>query len=240
MAYTDNELFASVTVGNNQLRVSPRHIEPKTFAPVSGGATLERLTPVAFDTVLEKWLAWTNTDGLNEVQTVTIDATGGTFTLSFGGETTGALAWNISAAALLAALEALEGIEVGDLTVTLDTLVYTITFGGSNAKKDVPVLVADAGSLTGGGSTATVAVSVAGTVSTGRSEIRGFVWPDEIVLDDSGDGNEDVLGQVLTEGLVHYDDIVLVAGEDEDVLKEALRSGPRALGLVIQGLDKVR
>lgn len=71
--------------------------------------------------------------------------------------------------------------------------------------------------------------------ANGTGTISGFVWPDDIVLDAS----DEVLGNVLLEGTVHFDDIV-VTGGTEAQLKTALRDGPRALGLHIQGLDQVR
>jgi len=73
----------------------------------------------------------------------------------------------------------------------------------------------------------------------GVDVIAGFVWPDSIVLDDSGDGNEDVMGQVMLAGRVHYDDIVLPSGETQGVLDAALKSGPREKGLFIYGLEGV-
>ena len=40
------------------------------------------------------------TNGVNEVKTLTISATGGTFTLTYSGQTTTAIAFNATAAAL--------------------------------------------------------------------------------------------------------------------------------------------
>ena len=62
-----------------------------------------------------------------EVQTVTIGGgpTGGTFTLTIDGKTTAAIAYNASAATVAAALNKLNGVNVG---VTLASNVYTITF----------------------------------------------------------------------------------------------------------------
>lgn len=53
--------------------------------------------------------------GTDEVQSVTVsDATGGTFTLSFGGKTTAAIAYNATPAQVQAALQALSTIGKGD------------------------------------------------------------------------------------------------------------------------------
>lgn len=53
----------------------------------------------------------------NEVQNVTNDATGGTFTLTFDGEETGDIAFDATAAVLEAALEALASINAVDVTL---------------------------------------------------------------------------------------------------------------------------
>lgn len=94
--------------------------------------------------------------GTNEVQTIEVTGspTGGTYTLTFDGQTTTALAYNANAAAILAALEALSNVDAGDLTVT-GTNPFTVTFigklGGANQSQltSTPALT--------GGSTPTVA-----------------------------------------------------------------------------------
>lgn len=129
MAFTANELLSQDGDFVQQLRARADHIQPKTFA--SGSGTLERLTPVAFNTSSTKWVVWTN--------------------------------------------------------------------GGSN----------------------------------GTGTIKGFIWPDPVVLSASGE----VLGNVMTAGLIHFADIVVPYGETSGNLKTALRGTVRALGFTIQGLD---
>lgn len=73
--------------------------------------------------------------GTNEAQTVTITGTptGGTFTLEYDGETTAAIAYNATAAAVKAALDALPNIIVGDVVVTGGPgpgTPYVVTFVG--------------------------------------------------------------------------------------------------------------
>ena len=65
--------------------------------------------------------------GNNEVQSITIDATGGTFTITFSGQTTAALAFNASAAVVLAALEALSTIGAGNVAVQKVLNRWTLT-----------------------------------------------------------------------------------------------------------------
>ena len=118
------------------------------------------------------------TDGVNEVVTITIDATGGTFTITFGGQTTAALAWNASAAVVQAALEGLSSIGSGNITVGLAALVYTLTFSGSLSGKDVGNVTTSAAGLTGGGQTANVAVTTAGVNGSYRGAEPGQVMLD--------------------------------------------------------------
>jgi hypothetical protein len=240
MTYKTNELYSSVD-RDPDLRCEPSHMQVKTFAPVSGGGTLTALTPVAFKITTGKWVVWSGDASVEEVQTITIDATGGTFALTFEGATLATPAWNITAAALLTAMEGLPAIRPGDITVTLDTLVYTITFlkAGDWGDQDVPIITTDATNLTGGGGTAVVAVDEAGVAGDGVDVISAFVWSDSIVLDDSAVGNEDVQGHVVMAGRIHYDDIVLPSGETQSVLDAALQSGPREKGLFIYGLEGV-
>lgn len=91
--------------------------------------------------------------GADEVQTATITGgpTGGTFTLTYSGQTTSAIAYNATAAAVQGDLEALSNLAPGDVTVTGSAGgPYTLTFGGALAKTDVAALTASGASLTGG------------------------------------------------------------------------------------------
>lgn len=97
--------------------------------------------------------------GTNEQQTVTITGTptGGTFTLTFRGQTTAAIAYNASAANVVTALEALSGIGTGGVTATGGALPGTpvvVTFKTINAGINVPQMTADGSGLTGGTSPA--------------------------------------------------------------------------------------
>jgi hypothetical protein len=97
--------------------------------------------------------------GTDEVQTVTITGTptGGTFTITFSGQTTAAIPYNASASAVQSALEALSNISSGDIVVAggpLPGTPVTVTFsGGSYDGADVPQMTATA-SFTGGTSPA--------------------------------------------------------------------------------------
>jgi hypothetical protein len=104
--------------------------------------------------------------GTDEVQTITIDAAGGTFTITFGAQTTVALAWNATAAVVQAALEALSTIGIGNILVTKSGLVYTLVFRGALGSQNVAAVTTTATSLTGGANTAVVATTTAGVLGT--------------------------------------------------------------------------
>lgn len=90
----------------------------------------------------------------NEVQTLSTSGvpTGGTFTLSFLGQTTAPIAFDATAAAIKTALAALSNLDAADLTTAGGALptAVTITFGGRYAGGDVPTITADGSALTGG------------------------------------------------------------------------------------------
>jgi hypothetical protein len=118
----------------------------------------------------------------NEVQTATITGapTGGTFTLTYSGQTTAAIAYNATAATVQAALEALSNLAPGDVVVTGNAGgPYTLTFGGTLLGDNVASLTATA-SLTGGTSPGvTMATTTAGgtaTASDGTQKFAGFLF----------------------------------------------------------------
>lgn len=67
----------------------------------------------------------------------------------------------------------------------------------------------------------------------GNDLIRGFVWPDPVVLDAA----DEVLGQVMLAGRIHADDVVLPGGETQNNLDAALAGGLRErTGIIVEGL----
>lgn len=112
----------------------------------------------------------------NEIQTATITGgpTGGTFTLTFEGSTTAAIAFNATATTVRLALEALPGVSPGDVTVTGSAGgPYTVTFVGGLAGTDVSTMTASGASLTGGTSPGvTIATPTPGAnTGTGGTQI---------------------------------------------------------------------
>lgn len=92
--------------------------------------------------------------GTNEVQTVTISGapTGGTFTLTFGGQTTAAIAFDATAGAVQTALRALSSIGADNVTVGGGPgpgTPYVVTFVGQMGGQNV-ALMTSAHAFTGG------------------------------------------------------------------------------------------
>ena len=101
----------------------------------------------------------------NESQTITVaDATGGTFTLTFDGQTTAPIAYPLVNTEIEAALEALSNID--DVAVA-GTAARTVNFRANQPQKDVPQMTADATGLTGTTPTVTIATSAAGGLYQG-------------------------------------------------------------------------
>jgi len=89
---------------------------------------------------------------VNEVQVVTLNGTptGGSFTLTYSGQTTSAIAYNASAATVDAALEALSNIGAGDVAVTGSAGgPWTVTFETALAATNVAEMAGNGASLTG-------------------------------------------------------------------------------------------
>jgi hypothetical protein len=115
----------------------------------------------------------TNSPGVNEVQSVAIAGapTGGTFTLTYSGQTTAAIAWNAAASAVQTALVALSNVGSGQMVCTggpLPGTAVTCTFGGTLAATNVAQMTAT-NSLTGGSSPAAAVTTTTGGVSPGNT-----------------------------------------------------------------------
>jgi hypothetical protein len=133
----------------------------------SGGGTLAGI-PAAFSQgVSGKY--WRQGD---KSQTLTVTATGGTYTLSSGGNTTAALAFNAAAATIQTALRGFGGIYAG-VTVTGAGSPFTIAFpdATSNVQSASAPVSADPTNATGG--TVTVVPAGSGGTDTNLRAIGG-------------------------------------------------------------------
>lgn len=116
----------------------------------------------------------------SEIQTVTVTGTptGGTYTLTWSGQTTAAIPYNATAAQVKTALENLSNIEAGDLTVTGGPhpgTAMSVTFGGQFMGDDVAAMTASGASLTGGSTPGvTIGTSTAGGAGTATDGTQIF------------------------------------------------------------------
>lgn len=141
-------------------------IQPVQAAPSRFGLSPWALTPASENDRWTQGMAWRPerctavrsynacaSGDVSEVQTVTITGgpTGGTFTLTYSGQTTAGIAYNANAAAVQAALEALSNLAVGDVTVTGGpgpATPYVVTFRAGMG--NVVQMTASGAGLTGG------------------------------------------------------------------------------------------
>lgn len=111
---------------------------------------------LVMNSVTGRLLMWNpaTTANANEVQTLTLTGapTAGTFTLTFGGQTTAAIASSATAAAVQSALTALSSIGAGNVACAGGPLpgAVTITFQGALANAPQLLIGVGANNLTGG------------------------------------------------------------------------------------------
>jgi hypothetical protein len=105
--------------------------------------------------------------GTDEEQTITIDATGGTFTTTWNGQTTAPIAYDATAAQFQAAMEALSNVGAGNIAVwKTAALVFRYAFRDALGSANQAAATTTATGLTGGAGTAVVATAVAGVAGT--------------------------------------------------------------------------
>lgn len=139
------------------------------FTDYDGSASQSQMTASVYSGAASKLhrLSIVNTAGtlsVNEVQKVAVQgsASGGTFTLTYSGQTTAAIAHNATTGTVQTALENLSNIGVGDVAVTGVPGAWIVTFQGALAGQNVSQMTATS-SLTG---TAAANVTVATTTTS--------------------------------------------------------------------------
>lgn len=151
------------------------------------GGVVPSGTPLGLVTSTGKVGPYTG-DSTDEVQTVTEGGSGLTsYTLTFSGQTTAAIAADATAAQVQAALEALSTVGAGNVSVTgAASGPYTVTFQGALANTNVAEMTA---TPTEGTGTVTIATTTAGGAdasSDGREVLAGFLYTDQKIPAEGG------------------------------------------------------
>ena len=100
-----------------------------------------------------------NVFGIPEVQTVTVTATGGTYTLSYVGQITSAISFDASASDVAAKLTALSNIGSNSVEVDKVGSVYTVAFTGTDVDGDVAAMISASVDLVAATGSASVVVA---------------------------------------------------------------------------------
>lgn len=178
LAFVTSVILTGVTTGGvdaetdatflNRLRTELQLLTPRPIVP-SDFAAIALNTPGVSRAVAIDLYA----PPVNEIETVTVNGTGGTFKLTFESQQTGTIAWNAAASVVQTALEALSNIAPGDVLVTggpLATAPVTVQFKGAYAGTNVTQMTADSTSLSGGSHTASIATTTGGAASSDDNE----------------------------------------------------------------------
>jgi hypothetical protein len=153
-----------------------------TDGNIPSGATL------ALNTTTNRHVPYGGSSEEVQALTVTGTPTGGTYTLTYSGQTTAAIPYNATAAQVKTALEALSNIGTGNVTTAGGPhpgTPVTVTFTGTLANTNVAQMTASSAGLTGGTSpTVTPSTTTAGgaDLGSGGSEVaKGFLVADKQV-----------------------------------------------------------
>lgn len=88
--------------------------------------------------------------GIDEVQLILSNGTGGTFTITYDSQTTSALDWDATTTEVQTALEALSNIDPGEVEVSGSPGAWQVKFVNGLGATNVPTMTLGLGSLTGG------------------------------------------------------------------------------------------
>lgn len=172
-----------------------------------------------------------STSRVSEVQTVTLSTApdnvpdGGTFTLTYRGETTADIAWDATAGEIQAALEALITVNSGDITVSA-SINDGVTFTFANTLGDVDLLMINS-SLTDG------AASVTATITETTKGSDGYIGRSSNTVDD-----------VIHGVTLHLHDTTDASGEkitltrDIQMVKELMTSMVDAYNLAVSNIQE--
>jgi len=140
----------------------------------NGGTAWTRpsTVPTGSSTVLVTATSY-STDAVQDIA-LTGNPTGGTFTLTFGGQTTGGIAYNATAATVQTALQALSSIGSGNVAVTAapSGAGWEVRFTGTLANSYQSVITGTGSSLTGGTSQVVAVVTVSAGGDAGLASVE--------------------------------------------------------------------
>ena len=223
VTYSDADIFAKYP------QVSMNDHITAIFGSSAGAETLKRCAPVGFNSTTGFYTAWMKPDPV--VATVDVkDSSEGDFKLVIDGVDTANFAYNATAEVVRTTLLGM-GYSV---TVTLESGVYTVTFGAEPQIVAVPVVTANVTGL--GGGTGEEASVEDGTSSHGTHNVVGFVWPDPVKLHAS----KEVHGEVMIGGRIAYEYIAEVVPEaDRATLAAHLKTNALSRGIVVEGLPNI-
>lgn len=176
------QTLEAITIDQLQAKQFSEDVRLASFGKFGNSLTLAKGTVLAKKTSDGKLYAYAEP---SHTQLITISGTptGGTFLLTFNGQTTTALAFNAAAATVQTALQALTSIGASNATVAGSAGgPYTVTFAAALANAAQPLIQIDVGGLTGGTPAGTVADN---TTLTGLETAVGIL-PVPVATDGSG------------------------------------------------------
>lgn len=156
-------MTGTAAVNDMSISGSDTTLEIDTLANLPNSRTTVPVgTRFTIDTVADTTFTVTAANS-NEQQTVSIGTqTGGTFTLTFGGQETGNLDFDATSGEIQTALEGLSTIGAGNVVVT-GSGPWLVEFVGDLASTDVAALVIDGANLTGGSGEAVTVTNAGAT-----------------------------------------------------------------------------
>jgi hypothetical protein len=252
MALADLDLFNSRDFAGS-IRMVVKENKVATFASNAGATVMVPGLPVALNSSSKLWVPYTQPSDA-AVFTITnqsSDVDGGSQEIYIDGLTVPLVAWNVTAAALQTAINAVLADAGKPYTVAcacseanlgVAAAVMTVTFS-ENA--GAPSIAYNGAGITDGGVSEphVMAVSDAGTALNDTNVIRGFIAHDSVTLDAAGE----VQGVIMLAGQIHRDDVntaamraLLEGSPSEAELDVALRAlSMRDQAMYVQGLADV-
>lgn len=129
--------------------------------------------------------------GTSAVQSILLaGATGGTWTITFDGQTTSALAWNAQGGDVQNALCALSNVGVGNMLVVANlgvpgSIQYVLSFVAALGNVAQPIVTVNTSGLTGSGISATIVqLAAGGVVAFTDAELNGLFDSQELANGD--------------------------------------------------------